>query len=144
MELDDILDQMVTIMTIALFLLIMMPQMIKITKSDYGGFGTQIEKTALKTDKSLSPYTRTFKRENIMMMLAVTDEYEPEPKRVNIDGLIVDMNESFLQNRIPVLRSVNEKLPKDYNLPEESRAKYKLEVIPGDTNIKEWKFTKIS
>lgn len=137
MELDDILDQAVMIMALALFLLIMMPHTIKMYHTDYGGFGTRIEKTALKTDKSLTPLTMEFCREDIILMISVTDEYEPAPRRINIDGYIIDVNDTFLQNKIPTLIAVNNKLAND-------GTKYSLSVVPGDTQAKEWKFTKIS
>lgn len=137
MELDDILDQVVIIMAIALFVIILIPHTIKMYHSDYGGFGTLIEKTALTTDKSLTPLTREFKREDIILMVSVTDEYEPAPSRVNIEGYIIDINDTFLQNKIPTLIAVNNKLAND-------GSKYSLSVVPGDTQAKEWKFTKIS
>lgn len=137
MELDDILDQAVMIMALALFLLVMMPHTIKMYHTDYGGFGTRIEKTALKTDKSLTPLTMEFCREDIILMISVTDEYEPAPCRINIDGYIIDVNDTFLQNKIPTLIAVNNKLAND-------GTKYSLSVVPGDTQAKEWKFTKIS
>lgn len=136
MELDDILDQMVMIMAISLFVVILMPHTLKMYHADYGGFGTRIEKTALKTDKSLTPITMVFNREDILLMLQVTDEYEPAPSRVNIDGYVVELDKTFLQNKIPTLIEVNNKLANDGTC-------YELTVVPGVNEMKEWKFTKI-
>lgn len=141
MSLDEVIDQAVMIMVMALFLLITVPVMSKMYKADYGGFGTQIEKTALKTDKSLAPLTKTFQREDIILTVAVTDEYEPNPRliKINSDNLVVKVDSAFLGNKIPKLIEVNNALPKDGSI-------YKLETIEGinKSEAECWKFTKIN
>ena len=82
---DDILDIIILIVTLALMSPVMISQSIPLFRGDLGGFNDQIEKTALHTDSTLHPLARTFTTEDTMLMLAVQDEYCPQPKSVEID-----------------------------------------------------------
>lgn len=137
METDEVIDVGISIIILAIFLTLMMPHMIK-ARYDYGGFDTLIEKTAIKTEQSLQPIQKYYTKNDIILMLSVTDEYEPNPRRFNIDGLTVIIDSSFLQNRITTLVSVNTKL-KNYNQTDQ----FKLTVKPGTDESEEWVFTKM-
>lgn len=143
-ELDEALDMGATIMLLALFLLLLLPNISKMRSDAYGGFDTTIEKTALKTDATLPDIPRNFHREDILLTMAVTDRYVPNPHVFTIDNdgngttdLTVNIDDNFLQNRIPSLINV-------YGLIGGTDYTYKLNTTPGTTSAgsKDWQFKK--
>lgn len=72
---------------------------LKLMRSDFGGFGTQIEKTAMRTTAEIKPLGRELTRDDIMLMLAVTDTYVQEPRMYLVNGTAIYIDEAFLENR---------------------------------------------
>ncbi|WP_273321518.1 hypothetical protein [Vallitalea guaymasensis] len=115
-------DDMIDIVTTVIILAILMPITVSLARPFYrdelGGFGVQIEKTALKTQGELLPNRKDFNSNDAMLLLAVADEYFPEPKIIEINGTVINIDSVFFTNRIPALQAAYAAMPtvRDMNI----------------------------
>lgn len=111
MNVDDYIDYLVTILLLALFIPITVSNMIPLYTQKIGGFDVQIEKTALKTQGEIIPYEKTFTSHNTMLMLAIADAYSADPDTLEINGTTIQIDETFLGNRISALHNAYNAMP---------------------------------
>lgn len=115
MHTDDMIDIVTTIVILAIFIPITFKLAQPFYKGKLGGFGIQIEKTALKTKGELLPNEITFTPDDVILMLAIQDEYFPEPKVIEIKthsrSTIINIDDAFFINRSSILHSTYSFLP---------------------------------
>ncbi|MEQ7052187.1 hypothetical protein ABN764_16150 [Paenibacillaceae sp. P-4] len=114
-EADDALDLMTLIMALAIFTPIMIYCAVPLFQGHVGGFGVQIEKTALETESEIIPTARVMTTNDVLMMLVVADRYTPEPKklRLNMMGTPREfaIDDVFLTNKELMLQEARSLLP---------------------------------
>lgn len=114
-EADDSFDIITLIMVLAVFTPIMIWCTIPFLKGDVGGFGVQIEKTALTTQREIIPEQRVRTTDDVILMLVVADEYTPRPKSILLNTgaspLLIPINDDFLADRIYMLQMAKTVMP---------------------------------
>ncbi|GMQ55941.1 hypothetical protein AN1V17_03330 [Vallitalea sediminicola] len=130
MHTDDMIDIIITILLLAIFIPITVSLAHPFYRGELGGFGVQIEKTALKTQGELLPNQKSFTSNDTMLLLAVADEYFPEPKIIEINGTVININSAFFTNKIPTLQAAYAAMPyvKDMN----------IELYVGKYGLRKW------
>lgn len=113
MHTDDMIDLATTIVILAIFIPIIFKLSQPFYKGELGGFGIQIEKTALKTQGELLPNKIKFTPDDVVLMLAVQDDYFPEPKIIEIDDTVINIDDEFYINRAIALQKAYLALPRD-------------------------------
>lgn len=118
MQTDDMIDIVTTVIILAILIPITVSFARPFYEKELGGFGVQIEKTALKTQGELLPNKKDFNPNDVMLLLAIADEYFPEPKIIEINGTVINIDSVFFTNRIPALQTTYAALPtqKDKNM----------------------------
>ncbi|QUH29117.1 hypothetical protein [Vallitalea guaymasensis] len=118
MQTDDMIDIVTTVIILAILIPITVSLARPFYRNELGGFGVQIEKTALKTQGELLPNNKDFNSNDTMLLLAVADEYFPEPKIIEINGTVINIDSVFFTNRIPALQSAYAAMPtvRDMNI----------------------------
>ncbi|MDX8360768.1 hypothetical protein [Cytobacillus sp. IB215316] len=144
MDGDDILDVLVLILVLVAFLPITINQAIPFYKGDLGGFDTQIEKTALKTESEIVPIARQLTTNDIMLMLVVADEYTPMPKSLHIvsedtGGIpvmqTININNDFLNSKTGDLINAKSTMNEiESNL-------IKIDLYAGPSGMRYWQVT---
>lgn len=118
MHTDDMIDIVTTVIILAILIPITVSLARPFYRNELGGFGVQIEKTALKTQGELLPNKKDFNSNDTMLLLAVADEYFPEPKIIEINGTVINIDSVFFTNRIPALQAAYAAMPtvRDMNI----------------------------
>ncbi|WP_113672719.1 hypothetical protein [Vallitalea guaymasensis] len=118
MHTDDMIDIVTTVIILAILIPITVSLARPFYRNELGGFGVQIEKTALKTQGELLPNNKDFNSNDTMLLLAVADEYFPEPKIIEINGTVINIDSVFFTNRIPALQAAYAAMPtvRDMNI----------------------------
>ncbi|GMQ63553.1 hypothetical protein [Vallitalea maricola] len=118
MQTDDMIDIVTTVIILAILIPITVSLARPFYRNELGGFGVQIEKTALKTQGELLPNKKDFNSNDTMLLLAVADEYFPEPKIIEINGTVINIDSVFFTNRIPALQAAYAAMPtvRDMNI----------------------------
>ncbi|GKX28637.1 hypothetical protein SH1V18_11170 [Vallitalea longa] len=145
MHTDDMIDIVTTIVILAIFIPITFKLAQPFYKGELGGFGIQIEKTALQTQGELLPNKITFTPDDVLLMLAVQDEYFPKPKVIEINdsdrtvGTVINIDDAFFINKGTALKSAFLALPSN----KKTNMKIKLHVREykegyKDYNLRKW------
>ncbi|THF74763.1 hypothetical protein [Cohnella fermenti] len=132
-ESDDALDIITLIAVLVLFVPIMVYCTIPYLKGDVGGFGIQIEKTALQTEREIVPQPTPFTTSDALLMLLVADNNAPEPKKVRLDmgtPLEIVLDASFMDNRLILLPEAYAAMPVNHSA--------KLDLYAGPTGLRFW------
>ncbi|MCT4687531.1 hypothetical protein [Vallitalea sp.] len=116
MQTDDMIDIVTTVIILAILIPITISLARPFYRNELGGFGVQIEKTALKTQGELLPNKKEFNSNDTMLLLAVADEYFPEPKIIEINGAVINIDSVFFTNRIPALQAAYAAMPTVRNM----------------------------
>lgn len=119
------IDTTVMVLILAMTLPTFVNGWLTLAKGDFGGFNTQIEKTAMKTRGEIVPATRDINRDDIMLMLAISDMYCQEPKTLRINGNSMALDGGFFQNRTTYLMNAFTYMPTN------SKMKFTLYVGSG-------------
>lgn len=113
-EPDDAFDLISLILALALFAPIIVSCAVPYLRGEVGGFGVQIEKTARVTEGEIEPErARTVRAGDFLLMLIAADRNSPMPKRLDINGLHVELNELFFANKAEVVNQARIMLPRD-------------------------------
>lgn len=129
MTADDILDVVLTV-AISLVLMISIFQNGQaLVKDNLGGFDTQIEKTARKTESTITIEPKEISYADVVYMLLNADKYCPEPKRLNVLGLGIEFNDELFKNKEEALNAVLTKL--------DTNKQYKYKYTEGGWEIYE-------
>lgn len=132
MNTDDIIDVIVTIVIIALFSAIAIANTMPLYKGDLGGFNVQVDKTALPTKGEIIPMKKDFTTHDTILMLAIADDYFPEPRVVEINGITINIDSAFLQNRTLALMQAAAAMPSNGNMT--------YELYVGPSGKRKWVF----
>lgn len=113
-EADEAFDLISLILVLALFTPILIACAVPLMRGEVGGFGVQIEKTARTTDDVIVPRTlRVTSADDFLLMLVVADRNTPAPKRLDINGLPFELDESFYVNKAYRVEQARQSLPRD-------------------------------
>jgi len=113
-EADDAFDLISLILALALFVPIMVICAVPYLRGDVGGFGVQIEKTARVTEGEIEPEPpRAISAGDFLLMLVVADRNSPIPKRLDINGISIELDESFFVNKAYYVELARQALPAD-------------------------------
>lgn len=113
-EADDAFDLISLILVLALFTPILIACAVPLIRGEVGGFGVQIEKTARTTEDVIVPRTPpATSADDFLLMLVVADRNSPAPKRLDINGLPFELDESFYVNKAYRVEQAREALPRD-------------------------------
>lgn len=133
-EADDALDIVTLIAVMAVFVPIMMICAIPFFKGDVGGFGVQIEKTALETESEIVPMKPEFTTNDVLLMLVIADRYAPEPRAIRLNTynapMLIPFDDSFFTSRTTHLLEARRVMPN--SLP------VKLELYVGSQGMRFW------
>lgn len=108
---DYNIDLLVVILVMAITVPFLLGISVKLMRSDFGGFDTQIEKTAMETTAEIIPVAREIDRNDIMLMLAVADTYVQSPNVYNISGVVITIDTAYLANRTGPLMTAYAAMP---------------------------------
>lgn len=113
-EADDAFDLISLILALALFVPIIISCAVPYLRGEVGGFDVQIEKTARVTEGEIEPErSRTFRAGDFLLMLIAADRNSPMPRRLDINGLQIELNELFFVNKAEVVEQARLMLPRD-------------------------------
>lgn len=116
-EADDAMDIITLVGVLALFVPIMIVCAIPFYKGDVGGFGVQIEKTALETNREIVPEPFEITTDHVMLMLVIADKFTPEPRAIRLNTYgsptLIHIDDHFLLERIGMLIQARSALPFD-------------------------------
>lgn len=133
-ESDDAFDAIILIMVLAIFTPIMIYCAIPFFKGDVGGFGVQIEKTALETKSEIVPTERDMTTDDVMLMLVVADRNTPLPKKIRLNTFGAptefSIDDNFLENKVLMLQNAKAAMP--------STLKVHLELFTGPSGMRFW------
>lgn len=128
----DGLDLVSSLVIIVAFLPFYINSCIHFVKSDFGGFDTQLEKTAMDTHGEIADVEEHILVEDVLMSIAVADEFEPEPKQFNINGIKIKIDDEFFNNRLKNVRRAQGAFS-DWNKEKQ------IKVVAGEDKLSEWK-----
>lgn len=101
---EDLADIVVTLGVIACFIPSFLTNCVTLTSDKIGGFETKLEKTALETYGSSNDLEQHLTGDDIVMSMAIADDYEPLPGKFNInDSVQVTLDETFKDFRVKSL-----------------------------------------
>jgi len=105
---DEGLDIGLDFMAVIIAMMICIPFLFSTTMffltDQFGGFDSHIiDKTALETSSEIIPTARVIDRDDIMLMLAIADEYALSPVTYNINGYSITVNDAYLADKIPYM-----------------------------------------
>lgn len=113
-EAEDAFDLISLILALALFTPILVSCAVPYMRGEVGGFGVQIEKTARMTEGEIEPeQPRTVRANDLLLMLATADRNTPAPKRLDINGLQVELDDAFFANKAVYIEQVRLMLPQN-------------------------------
>ena len=133
-ESEDALDAIILVMVLAIFTPIMMYCAIPFFKGDVGGFGVQIEKTALETKGEIVLKEPVLTTNDVMLMLVVADRNVPAPKEIRLSTtgtpteFLIDDN--FLTNKVQMLQNAKLAMPTPMSVH--------LELFSGPSGMRFW------
>lgn len=135
---DDMFDTIVLVAVLAILTPIMLFVTSDMFRGNFGGFGVQIEKTALHTDATIIPVERKKTTEDVMLMLAVADQYEPLPLDFqlsvdNADGPTVRVDTNFLYSRAFGFQTAFAAMTSGGNV--------KYDLFVGNAGMRKWVIT---
>lgn len=132
MNTDDIIDVIVMVIILALFSSVTIANTIPLYRGQLGGFDVQIEKTALPTTGEIVPMKKDFTAHDTILMLVIADDYFPEPRVVEINGTTININSSFIDNRVSALIQAAAAMPTANNMT--------YELYVGPSGKRKWVF----
>lgn len=104
---DDAFDLISLILVLALFTPILFSYTVPLLRGEVGGFGVQIEKTARVTEGELEPEPpRIIRSDDLLLMLVVADKQGAAPKTLDINGVVVQLDDSFFAQKAAAIESV--------------------------------------
>lgn len=142
-EVEISIDLVIMILCSTVFALFMLPIMFHMVTGNFGGFDTQIEKTALPTGgEMLPPVDPTLSNGDVVLIVAVADRYTPMPGKLNIRGTEIPLKNykvdntthSFEAERVALIQSA-------YNACDWNNPTGKWDLVSGPDGKMYWRFS---
>jgi hypothetical protein len=133
---DGPLDIIILIFVLAIMMPIMVNQALPLYQTARSNFDDYIVDTALPTTGTLKPTPREFNTDDAMLMLAIQDEYCPQPKEVQINvgttsGPVIDINSSFVAYKSTGLSEA-------YSVMPASPENVNMSLYVGPSGMRKW------
>lgn len=130
---DDILSFAITVVVCFCFT-ISMQSTVKETYSDYMyGFGGRVEKSAMRTRAHDYEPEMKITKADVLLSLAIADEYTPKPAVYDVDGVRITVNNSFLKGKVTAMKPIINNGVSEAN-------DYELNLKPGNDEPDSWVF----
>lgn len=130
---EDIADSVVTLAVIGCFLPSFFINCATLTSGKVGGFETKLEKTALETYGDSLDSEQHLTGDDIIMSMAIADDYEPQPRKFNIhDSYSITFDETFKGNR-------SKELTRIVNYYKSNNHEQVITKVHNDEKLIEWK-----
>ncbi len=130
MHSDDLIDGIIMLLLLSLFIPFTLTHARPLYKGEFGGFAVQIEKTCLKTIGEIIPSKRSFTSHDTILLLAIADDYSPNPRVIEINGTSINIDTNFLTNRIKALQDAHTAMPVNCNMT--------LDLYVGPSGLRKW------